>query len=201
MIIGGALTYYAWRRDRLDMPGLALVLAGGSMIAKGMDGSENGPRRMHGPAATVDAEKATRVEGTVAIDRPVADVYAFWRELNNLPRFMTHLHAVQLLSADRSRWSVRTPSGGTLTWDAEIVNDVPPSLIAWKSVAGSEIPNAGSVHFLPDRSGSGTVVKVVLEYEPPTGMIGRFVATLTGEEPARQIGEDLRRLKALLEAA
>jgi uncharacterized membrane protein len=85
-------------------------------------------------------------------------------------------------------------------WDAEIHNEIPNELIAWRSLAGSEVDNAGSVHFMPTANGD-TEVRVVLRYDPPAGKLGATVARLLGEDPSHQVSEDLRRLKQVVEAS
>jgi uncharacterized membrane protein len=126
-------------------------------------------------------------------------LYAFWRDFTNLPRFMEHLVSVRVDSPTRSHWVAKAPAGKTVEWDAEIINDIPDSLIAWKSAPGAEVPNAGSVHFAAAPGGRGTVVKVVMDVEPPAGRLGVLVAKLFGEDPDREVREDLRKFKQLME--
>jgi uncharacterized membrane protein len=156
-------------------------------------------RDVAGRAATVNARKAIKVERAVTIEASRAELYAFWRNFANLPRFMEHLLEVRVESPQRSHWIAKAPAGTHVEWDAEIVNDVPDSLIAWKTVGDAEVPNAGSVHFSDAPGGRGTIVKVEVDYEPPAGKIGALVARLFGEDPDRQIREDLRKFKQLME--
>ena len=111
---------------------------------------------------------------------------------------MEHLESVTVIDATRSHWIARAPVGQRVEWDAEIHNEIPDELIAWRSLPGSEIANAGSVHFTP--AGGGTEVRVVLSYEPPAGRLGDAVARLFGEAPAQQVQDDLRRFKQVMEA-
>jgi uncharacterized membrane protein len=150
-------------------------------------------------AATVNARKAVKVERTVTIEADRQTLYAFWRDFGNLPRFMEHLVSVRVDSPARSHWVAKAPAGKTVEWDAEIVNEIDGSLIAWKSVAGTEVPNAGSVHFTDAPGGRGTIVKVVMDVEPPAGKLGVLVAKLFGEDPDREVREDLRKFKQLME--
>jgi uncharacterized membrane protein len=113
---------------------------------------------------------------------------------------MTHLESVVPLGGQRSHWVAKGPAGRRIEWEAEVINDITNELIAWRSLAGADVDNAGSVHFDPAPSGRGTVVRVVLQYAPPAGRIGQAVAALWGEEPGIQIEEDLNSLKRLLEA-
>jgi uncharacterized membrane protein len=133
------------------------------------------------------------------IAKPRAELYAFWHNFENLPRFMDHLMAVRVESPSRSHWKAKAPAGQTVEWDAELVNDVPDTIIAWKSVGDAAVPNAGAVNFSDAPGGRGTIVKVTLDYEPPAGKLGAAVARLFGEEPDKQVRDDLRRFKQLME--
>lgn len=134
----------------------------------------------------------------LTIRRPVEDVYAYWRNVENLPRFMAHLESVQVLTAGRSRWTATAPVG-TVEWEAEIVEDRPGELLAWRSVEGADVPNSGSVRFAPAPAGQGTEVTVELAYTVRGGTLGATVAKLLGEEPVQQIRDDLRRFKQVME--
>jgi uncharacterized membrane protein len=136
----------------------------------------------------------------VRLEKPVDEVYRFWRRLENLPRFMTSLARVEDLGHGRSRWVATGPAGSEVEWDAEIINEVENKVIAWRSLPGSQVAVAGSVNFDSVRQGSAAQVTVHLQYAPPAGRAGAFVAQLFGREPSQTIREDLRRLKQLLEA-
>jgi len=140
-----------------------------------------------------------RVDKTVMIDRPITEVYNFWHNFENLPRFMNHLEAVQVIDDKRSHWVAKGPAGVKVEWDAEIINEVPNEVIGWRSTENSTVENAGSVRFRPAPAGHGTEVKVNLKYNPPAGKVGAAVAKLFGEEPDIQLDEDLHRLKQLME--
>src|SRR5262249_11960290 len=133
------------------------------------------------------------------INRTAEDVYRAWHDLENLPRFMSHLRSVRK-DGNRSRWVAKAPAGMSAEWDAQIVNDKPGRLIAWRSLEGSEVRTAGSVHFNPTRDGRGTEVLVELKYDPPGGKLGTWLAWLFGEEPGRQVREDLQRFKEMMES-
>ena len=113
---------------------------------------------------------------------------------------MQHLQSVTVIDLTHSHWVAKAPDGRDVAWDAEIINDKENELIAWRSIGDADIDNAGSVHFTPAPGGRGTVVKVVLEYNPPAGKAGKFVAKLFGEDPDTQVREDLRHLKEIMEA-
>jgi len=114
---------------------------------------------------------------------------------------MDHLEAVTVIDETRSRWVAKGPAGTRVEWDAVIHNEIDDELIAWRSLPGSEINNAGSVHFTPSVDGAGTEVRVVLSYEPPAGKLGVAVARLLGDEPSKQVADDLRRLKQVLDSS
>lgn len=151
----------------------------------------------HNPSAAVPYGTGVRVEETISIEMPATGLYAFWRRLETLPQFMHHLQDVTVLTPTRSRWRVHAPGGRLLSWEAEIINDVPNELIGWRSLPGSAVNHAGSVHF--DQRGNVTDVRVVLEYVPLAGYAGASIAKLLGEEPQEQIAEDLRRFKSIVE--
>jgi uncharacterized membrane protein len=111
---------------------------------------------------------------------------------------MHNLESVTVRDGARSHWVAKGPAGTKVDWEAEIINEIPNELIGWRSIDGSQIDNAGSVHFTPagDR---GTEVKVVLRYDPPAGVLGAAVSRILGEDPAANVQADLLRLKTLLE--
>jgi uncharacterized membrane protein len=150
------------------------------------------------PVASLARGDGIRVEQTVRVARPAEDLYRFWRNLENLPRFMDHLESVRVLDERRSHWVARGPAGTRVEWDAEIHNEVPGQLLAWRSLPGSEVDHAGSVHFEPDAG--DTLVRVILRYEPPAGKVGAAVARLFGEDADTQVADDLRRFKQVMEA-
>ena len=144
-------------------------------------------------------EKRIRVEKHITVGRPAAELYTFWRKLENLPSVMRHLESVTELSDTRSHWVAKAPAGRTVAWDADLVSDRKNELLAWRSLEGSDIDNAGSVSFNELSHGRGTELAVVLAYEPPLGKVGATLAWLMGEEPAVQLQDDLRRFKQLME--
>jgi uncharacterized membrane protein len=143
--------------------------------------------------------EGVHVTSVITIGRPAEEVYRFWRDLENLPRFMEHLESVRDLGEGRSHWRARAPAGRSVEWNAEIVEDRPNELIAWRSLPGSDVPNQGSVRFARGPGGDSTEVHVEVRYDPPAGALGAAIAKLFGEEPKQQISRDLRRLKQVLE--
>ena len=140
-----------------------------------------------------------RVEKVMTVNRPIEEVYQFWRNFENLPRFMRHLESVQVIDDRRSRWRAKGPAGMAVEWEAELVQDVRDEWIAWRSLEGSDVQHSGSVRFTRAPGARGTEVRVELQYSPPGGLVSRGIAWLFGEEPEQQIHEDLRRFKQLLE--
>jgi uncharacterized membrane protein len=141
------------------------------------------------------------VEASVIVNRPAEECYRYWRQLDNLPRFMSHLESVQVLSGKMSHWKAKVLGGLTVEWDAEMVRDDPGTAIGWRSVAGSMVETAGSVRFI-SRSNGRTEVRVRLMYDPPGGAMGAALAEmmrLFGESPKDQIMQDLQRFKEEME--
>ena len=141
--------------------------------------------------------RGIHVDESVTIHRPVSEVYRYWRNFENLPRFMRHLESVAMREEGISHWVARGPAGTTVEWDARIINEVDNKVIGWQSLEGSTIATAGSVHFA--ETAGGTLMRVHLQYSPPAGKLGSAVAWLFGEEPSQQIREDLQRFKTLME--
>ena len=142
---------------------------------------------------------AIRVTRSTVINRSAEEIYNYWHDLQNLPRFMYHLESVQMTGERRSHWITKGPAGARIEWDAEITDDRPNEMIAWRSLEGSDVYNAGSVRFEPRPGGRGTIVKVDMEYYPPGGPAGTALAMLFNESPEQQIYDDLKRLKQVLE--
>ncbi len=140
-----------------------------------------------------------RVTNIITINRSIEEVYAFWRNFENLPRFMRHLVSVNETGSGRSHWTAMAPAGMTVEWDAEITEDRPNELISWRSLPGASVRNAGTVTFTKAPGNRGTEVRVDLEYRPPAGKLGAMVAMLFREEPGQQIHDDLRNFKQVLE--
>lgn len=143
--------------------------------------------------------RSVRVKNAVTITKPREEVYAFWRKLENLPRFMRHLEEVRETDATHSEWRAVAPAGRQVCWTAEITEEKPNELLAWKSLDGADVPNEGRVTFEDEPGGRGTIVRVELSYSPPAGALGAFFAKLFGEEPKGQIADDLRRFRSILE--
>ena len=206
---GAALTAYAIKQLKDRSPaGPALAAAGTALMYRGATGhcpvySAAGINTAHDVDETKRAlggPRGVNVEEAVTINASPEDLYAFWRNLEVLPRFMNHLVEVRQLDQCRSHWVAKAPAGRTVEWDAEIINEIPGELIGWRTLPGSDVVSAGSVRFKCAPGGRGTEVRVRLQYEPPAGKVGATIAWLLGHDPAQAIREDLRRLKQLVEA-
>jgi uncharacterized membrane protein len=149
--------------------------------------------------AALRGPRGVNVLESVTINRPIEQLYRFWRNLENLPQFMRHLESVEKVTDAISHWRAKGPAGTVLDWEAEIFNEIPNKLIAWRSLEGADVVSAGSVNF-DDAAGRGTRVTVHLQYSPPGGRMGAVVARLFGSDAETEIHEDLRRFKEILEA-
>jgi uncharacterized membrane protein len=181
-----------------------LMAAGGGLASRGIAGwcpvyagLGTASNRSETKAA-LGGSGGIRVEESVTINAPVAHLYSFWRNLENLPRFMRHLESVRSRSDKQSHWVARGPAGVTVEWDALVINEVDNELIGWRTLEGADVVSAGSVAFEP--VGDGTRVTVTLQYDPPAGKMGAMVARMFGEDPAGQIRSDLQRLKKYFES-
>jgi uncharacterized membrane protein len=200
--IGAAVIGYGLSRRSLGS--LLLAAVGGALVHRGVSGHCYGydalgiNTREGSTSSGVRDADGIRVTQSITIDRTPAEVYRFWRRLENLPQFMKHVETVEPIDDVRSRWVVKGPAGSRVEWTAKILADRHNQVISWESLPGAEVQNAGSVWFEPAQNG-GTEVKVILEYYPPTGRLGQAVAKLFGEAPDQQLAEDLERLKDALE--
>lgn len=146
-----------------------------------------------------NGNQGIQAKGTCVVNRPPDEVYSFWRNFQNLPRFMRHLESVTDLGDGRSHWVAKGPAGMNVEWDATIIADVPGEVITWRSLENSDVDHAGAVRFERATGGRGTIVKVNFQYNPVAGVIGAAVAKLFGEEPEQQLDDDLRRFKQVME--
>ena len=150
--------------------------------------------------AALRGSRGVNVIESVTINRPLEELYRFWRNLENLPQFMRHLESVEKVTDTISHWRAKGPAGTIVEWDAEIFTEIPDKLIAWWSLEGADVVSAGSVNFDAAPGGRGTRVTVNLQYSPPGGKVGAAVARLFGRDAETEIREDLRRFKQIVEA-
>jgi uncharacterized membrane protein len=205
---------WLWSRVAGDM--MDLVLLGAAIKA---DGSAHGrvalattavlgvtaldvacSQQMSRSKGLISEDGSIRLAKSIVINRSPEELYRFWRDFQNLPRFMFHLDSVQVIDGKRSHWVAKGPGGRRVEWDAEIIQERPSEMIAWRSLEGSDVDHSGSVRFEPAPAGRGTIVRVDMQYRPPAGVVGAAAAKLFGKEPAQQVQEELRRFKQLMEA-
>jgi uncharacterized membrane protein len=151
------------------------------------------------PHASVRTGHGIRVENTTFVQRPPEELFRTWRNFENLPHFMSHLESVKVIGEKQSRWVAKGPVGRSITWDAEIINEHPNEMIAWRSLDGADVSHAGTVRFEP--VAGGTDVRITLEYESPDGIAGAAVVRIFHQEPSQQIKEDMIRFKQMMESS
>jgi len=200
-LVGGAalaLTGIKALAGRRVLPGIAMMVAGGMFLYRGKTG-HCGLYQTMGVDTSASGSTGVLVEKFVTINRSPQQVYDFWRNLENLPKFMKHLESVQVTGDNTSHWKARGPAGVPVEWDAEMVADYPGQLILWRSVGEASLPNEGTVEFREAPGDRGTELKVSIRYYPPGGSAGRAAAQMANAITAQQIEEDLKRLKQILE--
>jgi uncharacterized membrane protein len=203
--VGGLLLLAGLRKS---MPGLLLSAIGGVLLHRAYTGHSSAyaamgidtAHRAEGARPEDYFENSIHVEESFMIQKLPEELYRFWRNFENLPKFMRHLESVKCADGTHSHWVAVGPADYRVEWDAQIINDEPNRLIAWRSLGNADVDNAGSVRFLSAPGGRRTEVKVVIDYIPPGGKVGQVIAKLFGRAPEQQIREDLRRFKQLMEA-
>jgi len=212
LVAGTSLAAYGlFRAQRGRLP---LAATGAGLFLRGLTGhcglyerlgvntsrpSQAGGRSALENATVIPARRGEKVEKAVTINRSAADLYGFWRDVENLPKVMRHLRRVEAKDRQRSHWVADGALGRIVEWDAEIIEDREPEMIAWQSLPGSAIDTAGSVHFKELSHKRGTQVTVSLKYDPPAGKLGAWLATLTGDGLAQKLAADLRDFKRTME--
>ena len=154
------------------------------------------PARRSRPS--VRSSKGVKIEQSITINRPPAELFTFWRNFENLPHIMENVESVECLDERRSRWRLRWPKDHLIEWEADVINEHPNELIAWRTLEGSDVRHAGTVRFSPAPDGGGTEVKLAVEYEVGRRFSG-LIAKLFRRSPEQQVTEDLRRFKQVME--
>jgi uncharacterized membrane protein len=190
-----ALLAAAWRSKRESSVRLAAAM--GAVVGIGVADIVASLRFTRNPDIKMH-EREIPVKATTTVRAPREQVYSYWRDFANFPSFMAHVESVEPREYGRQHWVAKAPLG-TVEWDAEIVQDLPGELIAWRSVKGSDIDHTGSVRFMDAPGGRGTEIHVDMRVAAPAGRIGLTVAKLLGEEPTMQVKDDLRRFKQIME--
>jgi uncharacterized membrane protein len=178
------------------MAGAALVVAGVVGIVRSRRARVS--RRRDDTKRALGGSRGIHLEESISIASSPEELFDRWRRLTDLPRFIPHLESVEVLDHRRSHWVARGPANVRVSWDAEIINELPPHLIAWRSLPGADVASAGSVRFVRQMRG-GTVVTVTLQYDPPAGRLGGWIAWLSGSSPEAQLREGLQAFKQVAE--
>lgn len=156
-----------------------------------------------GVAAILARQKANypgvKLKKAIIVDRSPEELYRYWHDFENLPKFIEMLDSVEMLDRGRSRWTVLVPGGLRLSWEAQITTDRENEMIGWQSGKGSMIDTAGYVRFERAPGGRGTLVRIALQFNPPAGKLGAAVASLAGQRPGAYIEKALRHFKQLME--
>jgi len=197
-IAGGTLLVFGL--TRMSVGGLLLAAVGAALGYRGLTGHCDAYERLGidaGGARRNVGNLGVKIDEAIVVNAPPQRVYDVWRNLENLPRLLSHVERVEVLDRTRSRWTVKGPGGARGSWDAELINDKPGELIAWRTRDSTLVNHAGSVTFEP--AGSGTHVRVSLQYDPPGGRFGHAVASLVSADAGSQVAHDLAEFKRALE--
>jgi uncharacterized membrane protein len=200
-LVGGALIVIGLGRRTLG--GAALAALGGALGYRALSGYCALYSLLDINRADEDDVRGNlgvKVDRGVLVEAPPERVYAAWRHLENLPKFMSTLQRVEVLDDTRSHWTAKAPGGATVEWDAQIINEKPNELIAWRSLPNRLVEHAGSVRFEPTADRRSTLVRVSLQYNPPGGAFTHAVAGLFSADPERQIQDDLLAFKRAIES-
>jgi uncharacterized membrane protein len=197
-VIGGLLlAAYGIRKG--DVTGATLAGIGTALVLRGATGFCPVTKAM-GVNSAERESVSIDISASLTILKPREDVYGYWRQLENLPQFMKHLERVEQISTNQTKWKASVPGGlGTIDWTAEITEDIEDELIAWSSLPGSDIDNAGEVRFKDAPAGRGTIVQAKISYRPPAGFLGGKVVKLFNPFFRQMVKEDVRRFKRLME--
>lgn len=202
--LGGAAIFGCGLKQRSGATPF-LLLAGGLLAARGITGHCDAYKKFNVNTAApaeeygVPDQAGFHVERSVEIRRSPGQVYGYWRQLKNLPKFMPHLKSVVETGPKTSRWVVKGPVWRSVAWDAEIINEHPGEMIAWQTLPGAQVQSAGTVRFESLNEGRNTRVTVNLKYSPPARKLGALAARIFGQAPEQQLQFDLARFKYLLE--
>jgi uncharacterized membrane protein len=199
ILAGTALLIKGFKKDadgnKFNIP---LAAGGGYLLYRGATGHCN-VYGLAGKKKLPDTVKNINIHHKITVNRARPEVYAFWRELSNLPLFMEHLKKVTIIDEKRSHWEAKVPGGlGTIEWDAEIVKEIPDELIGWNSLPGATIHNAGKVEFR-DAGDNGTELNVVITYRAPFGDVGEGIASLFNPMFDKMVVKDVQQFKRYIE--
>lgn len=188
---GSALT--VWGLSQRGILGAAAGLFGASFLIRSLTNLE--AKRLTGVGA---GRRAVDVQKTININAPIGEVFGFFSCYENFPHFMSNIREVRDHGTGRSHWCVAGPMGMNVEWDADLTDYVPNQRLAWRSVEGAMVENAGVIRFQENLDGS-TRVDIKLSYNPPGGALGHVIAKLFGADPRSEMNADLARVKTTLE--
>jgi uncharacterized membrane protein len=194
--------------SRRSIPGLVLAGLGGGLMYRAATGHchmyealgvNTNAHYADGAPPEAYFNRAIHITHSFSINRSPEELYAYWRKLENLPSILSYLESVTVINDKRSHWVAKGPLDMTWEWDAEIINDEPNRVIAWRSLGNADVDNAGSVQFIDGPEGRGTEVKVTIDYIPTGGRFGQIIAKVLGRDPSAEVREGLRDFKRFME--
>ena len=195
MVASGSYLLYSGLSKEDKNPGKIGI--GGSMLLRGISGY----CPVYDAVDHLKNDKASNVNIRInsVINKPISEVYAFWRDFENLPKFMNHLSSVNPINYTTSEWTAKGPMGiGKITWKAEVIKDEKDKLISWNSLPDSSIKNAGKVVFKP--KGKATEIDVTISYHAPLGVAGESAAKLLNPYFEKLVKDDILNFKTYLES-
>jgi uncharacterized membrane protein len=203
-IVGGGLLTWAGLKRR-SVGRMVLAGLGTGLLYRGLQ-TFRAPSTSGLGRRKIKPSQAVKIEDSIIVHRRHEDLFQYWRQLDNLPRFMDEIQTIEILTPTRSRWIMTVltmeniPGPSTVEWEAEIINEIEHESIGWRTVGHSDVDHAGSVQFKPVNNGNSTEVRVMLQYSPVGGVIGAGVLKILGEDPHRKIQQNLKKFKELMEA-
>jgi uncharacterized membrane protein len=199
-IIAGTLLVYKGIKDQQSKYALPIMITGGLMVFRGATGHSE-VYSLAGKKKLPDTVKNINIITKMTVNRPRNEVYAFWRQLSNLPLFMEHLQTVDVLDEKRSHWVAKVPGNiARIEWDAEIVKEIDGELLGWNSLPHATINNAGKVEFRDADGGAGTELTIIITYRAPFGDVGEGIASWLNPMVKKMIAKDVKNFKRYIEA-
>ncbi|HSP78770.1 MAG TPA: SRPBCC family protein, partial [Myxococcaceae bacterium] len=184
----GGLGLLGWGSSRRGLLGTSATVFGAMLTLRSLTNLEL--KRLTGVGG---GRQAIIIHKDITVHAPVEEVFAFWRAMENFPRFMRHIEEVRTHGEERSHWRVKGPAGIVFEWEATITRLIPNKVLAWKSIEGSTVQNSGIIHFEPAQEGRATRLDIRMSYNPPAGALGHAFARLMGADPKREMDDDLQR--------
>jgi uncharacterized membrane protein len=158
---------------------------------------------MSNEPATGEPPHAHEFIARVVIARPRHELYAFWRQFTNAPKFMARVDAVTEVDSLSSMWTVKDGAGNTAQWEMLVTDDEPDRLIAWSTSGNSPVSYSGRVEFQDAAGDQGTEVTAVVRHEQRSGLVETLIEAVAGphaeHDPPVQSRGDLDRFKEYME--